>query len=467
MAKAKKPVSGGKTAAETSKPSAAKSTSASKSAPKTDPGETKTPPPAATSKGSASSAASKTVTDLKKAEPVKAARTGAADAKATSKDLSKDAAPKDTSTKAKPAVSDAVKPPSQNTSGTPKVGNKSEVATDAAKAEPKPQAAPEKKPEPAPVMQQKPQERGSVFWPLVLGGVVAGVIGFVASEMDVLGIRKGADDLAQRLDQQQEQIAALQAVEPAGANAMEIPDLSGITAELETLSSNLTSLEERLSAVEARPVATVSGNSEENAVYSEELAGLQASVEAQKAEIQSLLDNAKSVEEATASMAQAAEMRAALTGISAALTSGAPFADALSDLEAGGITDIPAALSDTASSGVVTLVNLQSRFADNARAALSDARATGDQTGEEGIAGFLRRQLGARSVAPREGSDPDAILSRAEAAVRDGKISDALGELDALPENTRASLDDWLADARARTNAEAAVQDLSQRLTAN
>ena len=79
----------------------------------------------------------------------------------------------------------------------------------------------------------------------------------------------------------------------------------------------------------------------------------------------------------------------------------------------------------------------------------------------------MRRQLGARSVQPREGSDPDAVLSRAEAAVRDGDLSEALNELDNLPEDVQSAMADWLADARARVAAEAAINDLSQRLTAN
>ena len=83
------------------------------------------------------------------------------------------------------------------------------------------------------------------------------------------------------------------------------------------------------------------------------------------------------------------------------------------------------------------------------------------------MGGFLRRQLGARSVIPREGSDPDAVLSRAEAAVRDGRVADALREIDALPQGAKDAMQSWSADAKVRADAEAAVQDLSQRLTAN
>ncbi len=70
-------------------------------------------------------------------------------------------------------------------------------------------------------------------------------------------------------------------------------------------------------------------------------------------------------------------------------------------------------------------------------------------------------------MAPREGDDPDAVLSRAEAAVRDGRVADALTEIETLPAPVQDAMADWLASARARAATEAAVQDLSQRLTAN
>ena len=74
---------------------------------------------------------------------------------------------------------------------------------------------------------------------------------------------------------------------------------------------------------------------------------------------------------------------------------------------------------------------------------------------------FLRRQTNARSLAPREGNDPDAILSRAEAALSSGDLPAALTELDALPENARAAMDGWIADASARADALAAAADLN------
>ncbi len=298
-----------------------------------------------------------------------------------------------------------------------------------------------------------------MFWPLVFGGLVAGSLGFAASELNWLNNRVDTTGLEKTQAAQQEQIAALENAEPP------MPDLSGIEASLTSLSETLTEVETRLSELENRPVVIGDGSGP-SPEYAQGLAALEASVQEQKAEIDRLLENALSVEEATANAARQATAQAALAKITAALGSGDGFADALDDLAASGVDDIPAALGDTAADGAPTLLSLQSEFPSTARAALSVARASGTDEGS-GVSGFLKRQLGARSVAPREGSDPDAVLSRAESAVRSGNIADALAEIDTLPANVQESMAVWLESARARADAEAAVQDLFQRLTAN
>jgi hypothetical protein len=76
------------------------------------------------------------------------------------------------------------------------------------------------------------------------------------------------------------------------------------------------------------------------------------------------------------------------------------------------------------------------------------------------ITAFLRAQTGARSLTPREGNDPDAILSRAEAALREGDLVATLAELDALPAEGAARLAEWRAQAEARLAASQAVAEL-------
>ena len=78
----------------------------------------------------------------------------------------------------------------------------------------------------------------------------------------------------------------------------------------------------------------------------------------------------------------------------------------------------------------------------------------------------MNRHLGARSVTPQEGEGPDAVLSRAEAAVAAGKLQEALNDLSALPETARNALSRWEAAANARVAAVTAAADLAQSLQA-
>lgn len=304
---------------------------------------------------------------------------------------------------------------------------------------------------------------GSIFWPFVLGGVVAAALGFAASEANLLGFRSQGGDIQTALDTQSAEIAALKDAVPPQV------DLSGLEQEIAGLSETVQAFENRIATLEERPVASSGdGSGGDTSAYAAELEQMQAALEKQRSEIEGLLKNAQSIEEATAASARAAAIQAGVSKVTAAISTGSAYEGAVDALKEAGVNDLPQPLVDGAADGVATLSNLQSRFPDAARSALAAARAAGiDAQDTGGVTGFLRRQLGARSVEPREGSDPDAVLSRAEAAVRDGRLSVALNEIDTLPEDAQSAMSDWISDARGRAAAEAAVDDLSQSLTAN
>lgn len=96
-------------------------------------------------------------------------------------------------------------------------------------------------------------------------------------------------------------------------------------------------------------------------------------------------------------------------------------------------------------------------------------RARAESTNEDTtsrVATFFANQLGARSVEPRAGDDPDAVLSRAEAALRSGDLGAVLSEVSALPEPAQQELSDWVASAETRKaaldGADAVAQTLNQ-----
>ncbi len=80
------------------------------------------------------------------------------------------------------------------------------------------------------------------------------------------------------------------------------------------------------------------------------------------------------------------------------------------------------------------------------------------------IATFLETQTGARSLTPRAGNDPDAILSRAEADLTKGDLAAALKEVMALPDAARPAMAGWLARAHLRQNAADAIAALGKTL---
>ena len=107
---------------------------------------------------------------------------------------------------------------------------------------------------------------------------------------------------------------------------------------------------------------------------------------------------------------------------------------------------------------MATLADLQTTFPDAARQTLTLARdAAGDQGWGARFVDFLTAQTGARSLTPRDGSDPDAILSRAEFALGEGRLADALTELATLGPALAAPFQDWIARAGARLAVDQAV----------
>jgi hypothetical protein len=82
--------------------------------------------------------------------------------------------------------------------------------------------------------------------------------------------------------------------------------------------------------------------------------------------------------------------------------------------------------------------------------ALNSARSEGKEAQAKTFTNYLKTQLKARSVMPREGMSVDAILSRAEAAVKDDKLADALSELESLDLAARTQMGGWISQAEER-----------------
>ena len=130
------------------------------------------------------------------------------------------------------------------------------------------------------------------------------------------------------------------------------------------LEASVAALADRLSAVEARPVATNDGAS------SDDLAAVEAALEAQRAELEALAARAAEAEANAASEAAKILARAALLRVETAVDSGATFTPALTELETVTPVEVPEALRAAAASGVPTMATLREQFPDAARAGL-------------------------------------------------------------------------------------------------
>ncbi|WP_375279525.1 COG4223 family protein [Pseudooctadecabacter sp.] len=332
---------------------------------------------------------------------------------------------------------------------------------------------PETLPEPTPEPVQQSSGSGG-FLMLLLGGVAAGAIGYGIAEYT------NADTSAAQLQLQAEQIAALQ----DQLDSLPSTDLSDIESQIANVSTNIgatvdeatatlgaqmTALEDRIAAVERQPNADGTLSDTALAAYQSELDALRAELNDRQdavmgaaaqaeADLAAARAEAERLEQEALAAAEAAQARAAINRIAAAVETGAPFADALADLDA----NIPTALTDAADTGVATTASLVADFPAAARSALAVARSEGVSDDAGGIGGFLRNQFDVRSTTPQEGPGPDAVLSRAEAAAKEGRVADALAEIEALPEVVRADLTDWTARAQQRADVLDALSDLSE-----
>ncbi len=157
-------------------------------------------------------------------------------------------------------------------------------------------------------------------------------------------------------------------------------------------------------------------------------------------------------------MATKAADTAILSYISDALTNGSAFSDQLAQLS----VPAPDVLISVSETGVPTVATLQGTFPEAARKALDAAlRADMGSSWAQRAATFLRTQTGARSLTPREGSDPDAILSRAEAALTSGDLQTAMTEIAGLPKEAQEPMAEWLALAQKRLASTQAFAKLS------
>ncbi len=337
-------------------------------------------------------------------------------------------------------------------------------------------------------MQMPPAQRSPIA-PMIIGGVVAAAIGFGAAtvlQFDLFGSNQPsayAQETRTILEARDGRIVELEAevqrleglTDQSGLRA----EISGFSAELETgfavetdrladqiatLQTISTQLSDRLSAIESRPIQEMVSDASVEA-YEAEMTKLREAIASHRADIEAMAADARAAEAAARAETLKSKGAALVTDLSLAVSGGAPYAAHIAQLEAEGAT-VPAALKAQAAEGVPTQTQLAEAFPDAARAALRAIRQDeADEGGQGGVMAFLQDQLGVRSVAPKEGDSADAILSRAEAALKAGDLVASLTELASLPDSGQQAMTNWVGAAEMRARALAALAQLKQELS--
>jgi hypothetical protein len=350
---------------------------------------------------------------------------------------------------------------------------------------------------------------GGAFLGSVLGGILAAGAGFglarmvpggwpvqgnsaleaqiKAQEDSLAGLKAQLSDLAARpVQDSTEEIAALkselQKMIADSADSAAVVDPAPMIAEATgDIQASIAVLDGRLTEIEKRPVgfAGAGVSSAAIAAYDRQLQDLRAQIAAQngqgsdiaaqieavaadaKAQLAAAAQDAERLKAEAEAAVQTATTGAAMGRIRAAIEAGGPYASAVADLTALGM-QIPPDIAGLAETGVPTLTELQRSFPAVARDALSAALRAQTATGwGDRLTAFLRTQTGARSLSPRDGTDPDAVLSRAEGLLADGDIAATLAELGTLPAAAKDVLAPWVTEAESRQKAIAALSALS------
>jgi uroporphyrinogen-III synthase len=152
-----------------------------------------------------------------------------------------------------------------------------------------------------------------------------------------------------------------------------------------------------------------------------------------------------------------------------ALARGAPYASALATLHAIGadepaVAQVLPALEPHAERGVPTQADLRARFDNVAADVVRQARVSATQEWWRPIAERLSSLISVRRVGDVEGDSPAALVARAEQKLAAGDLAAAVAEVEKLNGDAAAPAQSWLADARARLAADAALARLSAQV---
>ncbi len=232
--------------------------------------------------------------------------------------------------------------------------------------------------------------------------------------------------------------------------------------EIPTMLVQLSAASQGEGEVAAETAAGLSTLSAANARLKIELAALGQRID----EVSAVAEQVVEVKASAAVVIVASNITNSLDALRKALSTGIPFTSTLAELENAGVEVMPTALTTT-SDGIATMAELRADFPDAAHKAIraSIIASAGDGFFTS-IGAFTKAQFAGRSLTPQTGVGPDAVLSRAEEALKRDDLGAALVEINTLPQSAvePEEIAAWLDDATTRLDAIQAYQALYNSL---
>ena len=328
--------------------------------------------------------------------------------------------------------------------------------------------------------------------PLIFFSILSGGVGFIAAYLvfflGIFSLGSSSEDIRASLSkviasntqdvervtttvqrQEMDIVQAIQKIDALDAQVIFNREMAEAQApfgiRMQTLEDQLNSIElhadsitKRIWALENKPIGEIVSESVIGA-YNNEVTALQSSIQAQRDQVDKLIAQASAKETQALEILQTTMARIALAEVQTALEKGMPFVTELNEFAKLTGRRVPPKLSELADTGAVTIAELNAQFPPFARKALTAQRAGSSENRlSAGWADFLKSQFQARSVSPKEGNDADAVLSRAEDAVRQGNLAKALEELSNLTSPAKDKMAQWSNQAVARLAAADAVK---------
>lgn len=275
------------------------------------------------------------------------------------------------------------------------------------------------------------------------------------------GLDQRMADLEGGLDGMRQEIAAMnQALSEAEqGDGPTVPELS---ASLSQVQSRVETLAQNVQAISSRLDEQLGGLGQQLDQTISELRAQADQAASQAAQAES---DRRAAEEAARQTETRAQLRASLAEVEARLNTGESYAEPLNRIVQAAGQTAPEPLVTHAEEGLPTPSRLAESLSPAANRVLAEERRAGTADGVAGrVTGWFRSQVAGRPTVATEGGGAGAVLSRAEAALRDGNAQQALSEVEALPDAQRQALGDWYEKLASLAAAERALADWRQNI---